>query len=88
MPTVGGTLSQSPCNNHFELFGDFKGYVEFFLLQDLVSDDFQEIRFFLPFKGFGQPALPADADEYLQYKKNAMEFLRKRNARIEDYARD
>ena len=71
----------------FALFKDFRGYVEFFLLQDLVSDDFREICFFLPFEGFGKSALPADVEEYLQYKKNSLDFLRKRSRRIEEWAR-
>jgi hypothetical protein len=36
----------------FALFGDFKGFVEFFLLQDLVTDDFAEVRFMHPFDDF------------------------------------
>jgi hypothetical protein len=31
----------------FSLFRDFRGYVEFFLLEDIVSDDFSKVTFFL-----------------------------------------
>src|SRR4051812_46540710 len=36
----------------FGLFIDFKGYVDFFLLQDLVSDDYSAVHFFSPFIDF------------------------------------
>jgi hypothetical protein len=36
-------------NNYFQLFTNFKGYCEFFLLQDLILDDDSKINFFLPF---------------------------------------
>ena len=28
----------------FELFADFRGYVDFFLLQDCVSKDYEEVK--------------------------------------------
>ena len=37
----------------FALFEDFEGYVDFFLLQDLVSDGLSSVRFFMPYAGFG-----------------------------------
>ena len=42
----------------FGLFGDFRGYVDFFLLQDLVTDDYARVRFFLPFADFTTRAIP------------------------------
>lgn len=42
----------------FGLFGDFRGYVNHFLLQDLVSDDYSAVRFFAPFEGFRTSPLP------------------------------
>jgi hypothetical protein len=38
--------------NFFGLFGDFRGYVDFFLLQDLVTDNYEQIKFYLPFDNF------------------------------------
>ncbi len=35
----------------FALFGDFRGYVSFFLLDDLVTDD-GSVKFFMPFDDF------------------------------------
>jgi len=66
----------------FALFGDFKGYVEFFLLQDLVSEDFSSIKFLFHFDGFKTPAIPKTLDAYLAYKDITTEFIHKRNQRI------
>lgn len=72
-------------NNFFSLFTDFKGYCEYFLMQDLVSDDFSKINFFLPFDCFIKNPLPKDIDEYNDYKKNNIDFLLRRNKRIQEY---
>ena len=69
----------------FNLFVNFKGYCEYFLLHDMVSDDFTEVQFFLPFEGFIKNPLPKNIDEYNVYKKNNIEFLNKRNNRIKEY---
>jgi hypothetical protein len=67
----------------FRLFGDFRGYVEFFLLQDLVADDSAEVNFFLPFSGFLSSPVPANTMEYKTYMRRAMEFINARNRRIQ-----
>ena len=72
-------------DNFFKLFDNFKGYCEHFLLQDLVSNDYLKINFFLPFNGFVHNPLPINVDEYNLYKKNSIEFLHKRNSRINEY---
>lgn len=66
----------------FGLFENFNGFVEFFLLQDLVESDRQSIRFMLPFFGFEPSGLPKNLDEYMQYMKNADAFVKARNKRI------
>jgi len=66
----------------FDLFGDFRGYVDFFLLQDLVTYDYGAIRFFLPFADFTTPAVPATLAEYVPYRQSSLEFVAARNARI------
>jgi hypothetical protein len=67
--------------NFFGLFDSFKGYVDFFLLGDLVQDG--QVRFYLPFDGeFGQP-LPNTVDEYNEYMTNTMGFVAARNRRID-----
>lgn len=66
----------------FELFVDFKGYVEFFLLQDMVSDDYNRVEFWSEWKGFDENPIPKNADEYLRFIDNEVEFVKKRNRRI------
>jgi Family of unknown function (DUF6994) len=48
----------------FAAFGDFRGYVDFWLLQDMVIDDYSAIRFFTPFDEFRPPAIPRDLHTY------------------------
>jgi hypothetical protein len=72
--------------NFFALFGDFHGYVDFFLLQDLVDESYR-VRFHIPNRRLGDAPIPQGPDEYRVFRTNAMEFLRRRNQRIADWAR-
>jgi hypothetical protein len=65
----------------FGLFGDFRGYVGYFLLEDLVNDD-DSVRFFMPFNGFLAPHFPRDVDTYREYRRSSIEFIEARNQRI------
>ena len=38
----------------------FHGFVEFFLLHDIVTDDCSRVKFFMPFDDFKPPAVPRD----------------------------
>ncbi len=74
-------------SDYFSLFETFQGYVEFFLLQDLVEIDSFKIRFFTEStKPFDSSPLPTSSGEYLEYRENSMEFARKRNLRIQEWA--
>jgi hypothetical protein len=67
----------------FEYFVDFKGYITFFFLQDLL-DDYQQIKFWLPFESFDEyVVIPRNKEEYVHYMKNLIDFVEKRNRRIE-----
>lgn len=68
--------------NFFALFVNFKGYVEFFLLQDLVAGDFSAIKFLMPFDDFKTPAVPRNIDDYRSYKQLTIKFINERNQRI------
>lgn len=70
----------------FVLFGGFAGYVDHFLLQDLVTEDGACIRFFMPFDDFRKPHLPRDVETYREYRRRSIEFVRARNRRIDDYS--
>lgn len=69
-------------SDFFMLFKSFKGYCEFFLLQDLTDEGFSKIRFFIPFLEFGDPTIPQNANEYEMYRANCIQFVEKRNQRI------
>ena len=80
----------------FDLFGDFKGYVDFFLLQDIVSDDYKHVKNLLGereycddfFKIKGEDTVPQNVDEYMQWHDNLIDFVEKRNNRIEKWVKD
>ena len=67
---LGETLARY--REFFALFENFKGYVEFFMLQDLVTKDCSEVRFFMPFDDFNLPAVPTDRDTYNEYRRLSM----------------
>jgi hypothetical protein len=68
----------------FDLFGDFPGYVNFFLFQDLVTDDAESVQFLTEFDDFQRTPLPSrSAGEYREYMQRSMAFIRARNGRIE-----
>ena len=69
-------------SDFFDLFKDFQGYVNFFLLQDLVNDDYSSINYYIPFVSFDNPALPVDVQQYRLYKKNMTALVVARNKRI------
>jgi hypothetical protein len=67
----------------FKLFRNFKGYVDFFLLNDLVSADYESINFFNSnLQVFASSPLPKDVDSYLEYRDNSMLFIQRRNERM------
>jgi hypothetical protein len=70
----------------FRLFEDFRCYVVFFLLQDLVTRDGSRVQFFTPFTGFETSPLPANLETFLQYRQLAVEFIQERNERISRFA--
>jgi hypothetical protein len=70
----------------FALFRTFTGYVQFFLLQDLVTEDYSAVRFSLPFEGYDRSPLPDSLDSYLSYKQQAIAFIEARNRRILDWS--
>ncbi|MDR1760937.1 MAG: hypothetical protein LBR55_00660 [Bacteroidales bacterium] len=65
----------------FDLFIDFSGYVNFFLLQDFIDEE-EKIKFSLPFDNFNRSPLPQTIDEYKQYKIHTIDLINSRNRRI------
>lgn len=71
----------------FALFGDFRGYVEFFLLQDLVEDDCSAVKFHAPFEDFGLSPIPQTLEMYQAYQERSEAFIKARNRRVAQYCR-
>jgi hypothetical protein len=78
---LSGTLARY--TDYFRLFGDFRGYVDFFLLQDMVTDDHSGVKFFLPFGHFNSSPVPDSMAAYLAYRELAVGFIEARNQRIQ-----
>lgn len=66
----------------FDLFGEFRGFVEFFLLQDAVTVDFSAVIFSAPFDDFASSPIPRDMNGYREYRLRAITFIEARNRRI------
>lgn len=70
-------------SDFFELFKTFGNYVDFFLLQDLIDEESQSIKYFSRIDpDFATSGYPRDVNEYLEYKENTMNFVNARNLRI------
>ncbi|MGZ0712317.1 DUF6994 family protein (plasmid) [Coraliomargarita sp. W4R53] len=69
----------------FNLFGSFEAYVDFFLLQDLLTNASLDVKFFHPFNDFTTPAVPQTVDAYFAYLTASRTFITERNSRIDDY---
>jgi hypothetical protein len=52
-----------------------RGYGDFFLLQDLVTEDRSTVTFFMPFDDFNTSSVPKDRDTYREYKRLSIEFI-------------
>jgi len=74
-------------SSFFKLFESFTGYVDFFLLQDLVNPDYEVIYFLPPINQvFESSPLPENKVEYLQYMQSSTSFTLKRNERIKQWS--
>ena len=72
----------------YDLFVDFKGYVDFFLLQDAVTEDYSETKNWCGDFSFVESGLPKTVEEYFTFIENELDFLEKRNTRIKEYSDD
>ena len=80
------TLNSATNHFFFSMFKDFRGYVDFFHLQDLASDDYQKVKFFIESgSDLSGNAVPRTAIEYREYKSNSMAFVDARAARMKDW---
>lgn len=68
--------------NFFDLFLDFKGYTDFFFLQDFVSEDGRSIVFWLPQQPFASSPLPQSPCDHIRCIHTELDLIAKRNQRI------
>jgi hypothetical protein len=68
-------------SDFFDLFGSFAGYVDFWLLDDLVGTD-GDVKLFLPSEDFTLPSVPRSLADYLAFCERTIEFVTARNERI------
>ncbi len=66
----------------FALFGNFRGFVEYFLLQDAVTVNCGAVIFSTPFDDFTTSPIPQTLEEYREYRQRAISFIKARNRRI------
>jgi hypothetical protein len=83
-PGPTGLLSRALARypEFFALFGNFEGFVDFFLLQDLVDEATSTVKFFTPFEDLTTSPLPGTLDAYRRYRERSIEFIEARNRRI------
>lgn len=81
---VSSPLYEVLCSDgaFFDLFGDFRGYVDFFLLQNLVSEDYSVVRFWDGWKNFSDNQIPQTVEVYLEFLEREVEFVGRRNGWI------
>ena len=66
----------------FALFERFAEFVDFLHPQDLVTPDYDEVRFYLPFDNFERPGTPVTTEEYVTYREATLEFISGRMRRM------
>lgn len=72
----------------FALFDGFTEFVDFFHLQDLVTPDYSEVRFHLPFDNFKRAGTPATTEEYVTYREASLEIIERRSRRMAEWVLD
>lgn len=85
----GETSPMSKClekdRSFFDLFVDFKGFVDFFFFQDLVSENYQNVRMMMGTNDLSTPALAQTVEEYQLWLERQLDFVNNRNMRISQY---
>lgn len=67
------------------LFVNFKGFVDFFFLQDCVSQDYDKVNIWLGDGDFSKKPLPSTVEDYLLWIEKQLKFVEKRNNRIKNF---
>lgn len=68
----------------YDLFVDFKGYVDFFFLQDCVDESYN-VKFWLDTPLWVCDPMPESVESYKDWIDKELDFVAKRGKRIEEY---
>lgn len=66
----------------FDLFVDFRGYVDYFFFQDCVTDDYSKVIFWDGNGNENEKKYPQSSADYKLWIERELDFLDKRNKRI------
>lgn len=70
----------------FKLFVSFKEYVDYFFLQDCVTDDYSKVKIWYGKGDFSEIyPMPKTVEEYLKWIDDQKDFVQLRNKRIDDF---
>ena len=69
----------------FDLFVNFKGYVDFFFFQDCVDETYSKVLLWLDTPLFIKNPIPQTVEQYKEFIDKEIVFVEKRNKRINDY---
>lgn len=69
----------------FDLFIDFKGYVDFFFFQDLVDNNYSKVNLWLDTPLFIKNPIPKTVVDYFEFLNKEIDFVERRNKRIHEY---
>ncbi len=75
-------------SSYFDLFLDFRGFVDFFLMNDYVDADYSRCVIAKPYdKNFNKIGRPTTVEEYRSYISSTSDLVKRRNQRIADWAK-
>lgn len=69
----------------FDLFVNFKGYVDFFFFQDCVDETYSRVFLWMETPLFIKNPIPQTVEQYKEFVNSEIDFVEKRNKRINDY---
>ena len=72
-------------SDFFAQFEGFDEFVDFFHFQDLVTHDYESVRFYLPLEDFTRSGLPQTVDEYAKCMEATLSLINSRQRRMSEW---
>lgn len=69
----------------FALFDGFDEFVDFFHFQDLVTPDYENVRFYLPLEDFARRGTPLTVEEYVTCMEATLSLIKQRQRRMTEW---